>query len=128
MKNSFEKLDNELHVKVKKCMHVFYIFPTNHRASSIKRLILPKMFEWCSKKVSAITNVGYNYKGIDLLFFLFNDGFFFLINDIQKFSFFGCGDHTLFQLFESLILKLHYVHFLLNNVKYVSFCFYHYDL
>ena len=39
VKNSLKKLDNELHVKAKKCanknMHVFSFFPTNHRVSAI---------------------------------------------------------------------------------------------
>ena len=40
-------------------MHVFALFPTNHRVSAIKRPILPKIFTRCSKKVSAIANVRY---------------------------------------------------------------------
>ena len=40
-------------------MHVFALFPTNHRVSAIKRQILPKIFTRCSKKVSAIANVRY---------------------------------------------------------------------
>ena len=42
-----------------KNMHVFSIFQTNHRVSTIKRQILPKIFTRCSKKVSAIANVPY---------------------------------------------------------------------
>ena len=40
-------------------MHVFSIFPTNHKVSTIKEQILPKMFRQCSKKVSAIIKVRY---------------------------------------------------------------------
>ena len=40
-------------------MHVFALFPTNHRVSAIKKQILPKIFTRCSKKVSAIANVRY---------------------------------------------------------------------
>ena len=40
VKTNLEKLDNELHVKVKKCVkqkHVFSIFPTDYRVHAIKR-------------------------------------------------------------------------------------------
>ena len=64
VKNSSEKLDNELHVKVKKrannqCMCFLFSQSIIHRVSAIKRHILAKIFTRCSKKMSAIANVRY---------------------------------------------------------------------
>ena len=55
VKNSSEKLDNELHVKVKKrannqCMCFLFSQSIIHRVSAIKRHILAKIFTRCSKK------------------------------------------------------------------------------
>ena len=35
-------------------MHVFSVFPANHKVSAIKKYILPKLFTRFLKKVSAI--------------------------------------------------------------------------